>query len=189
MTSDQPARPPHAARLRSGGRRSCRWGASLAAVVISAIVLCGCQSASRHAPAPAPAPSPTRPPATLPASLRSVAADIDAGIYPQCADTAGLPVAIVVHGHNVTTGAPEVRCRTGAGDSDATSVVRTNCGAGPAKARGTVFYWASTDVRTADQHVYVGRVNGVVRTVTGLSARELPPKGRALALIRRSAGC
>jgi mRNA-degrading endonuclease toxin of MazEF toxin-antitoxin module len=122
------------------------------------------------------------------ASQRALVRHLNAGIVPQCSDTVGLPTSIVVRGHNITTGASEVRCLTGAGDSDSTDVRRTRCS--PEQSQSvTVYYWASADSKTVDQHVYAARADSTVRQVPAMTATALHDQDGAVAEIRRAAGC
>lgn len=164
------------------------------AIVVIALTVAGCSGASESAPTASPHTfvirrSVSSPPphagATVPPAKRSIVSLLNSGIYPQCSDAVGLPTRIVVQGHNVTTGEPEVRCRTGAGDNDATVVARTTCG--PASPTA-VYYWASGDRKTADQHVYAALAGYVVRRVPGVVAPQLHAPA-TLAAVRRTAGC
>lgn len=162
-------------------------GRSLLIALVSTCWLPSSCSGAPSRPAGRSTPGPASRTAPLPARLRSVAAEIESGLYPPCAQTVGLPASVVVHGHNVSTGAPEVRCLTGAGDSDATVVYRTICTQNAGDA--TVYYWASADPTTADQHVYAARSNGRVRAVPGLDAGDLSRHAVALVIIRRAVRC
>lgn len=120
-------------------------------------------------------------------SLRAVAAQAESGIYPQCTDTIGLPTEVIVHGHNVTTGAPEVRCLTGASDNDSTDVAKTLCISGPFKG-AALYFWATRNPTASDQHVYVGHDGGTVTVASNVTAaqvwRRAPTAG-----ISDAAGC
>ena len=158
-------------------------------LLLAAVTLCcsliACSAPHPGQPVRTSAP-PESPAPTVPARLRPVAAEIRSGLYPPCAQTVGLPASIVVHGHNVSTGAPEVRCLTGAGDSDSTVVYRSLCNR---NAGTTVFYWASADPSTADQHVYAVRTNGPVHAVAGLTAGKVTHHALVIELIRRAVQC
>ncbi len=158
-----------------------------AAILAAAAVLASCTHTVTHAKPPTTTSTGTPSQRPVAPSLMPVVRQMRSGIYPACADTIGLPTEVIVHGHNATTGAPEVRCLTGAGDDDSTDVVMTRCQRGDF-AGARLFFWATRDSHAADQSVYTGHAGGVVAKVRGLPAKVLwhhPP----LSLIDSAARC
>jgi hypothetical protein len=162
-------------------------------LVLAALVLAGCSSGSGGGAPKSTLPavtSTTVAPTTetpTPTDTDPIAAQINADKYPPCKLVVGEPTSLVVRG--AIDGSVDLRCFTGkTPESDNTSASSMDSDANDTKAKGPIYYWASSNPHNADQNVYAAKKGGVVLIVPDVKAKDFYSIGGGLAAVMLAVG-
>jgi hypothetical protein len=137
---------------------------------------------------PASSTCPSASPTSSTPSGDPIAAEIEAGGHPDCASVVGESWRLVIRGVNAN-GSIDLRCVTGdSPETDNTGAGSIDCEANDTHGTGPIWYWASKDPTTLDQHVYAVKRGGKVKVVPHQTAKYFFTIGGGLASVMLAVG-